>query len=90
MAQLRLSRVELQIMETMWQHGRLAIRDAFLDAECEFGKHVVHGHTPRFAGADLRPFRTNLDTGAVWTGRLSVGVFDPDRTGGPVDVLVAA
>jgi BlaI family penicillinase repressor len=27
MAQLRLSRVELQIMETMWQHGRLAIRE---------------------------------------------------------------
>ena len=27
MAQLRLSRVELQIMETMWQHERLAIRE---------------------------------------------------------------
>jgi predicted transcriptional regulator len=27
MAQLRLSRIELQIMETMWQHGRLAIRE---------------------------------------------------------------
>src|ERR1700759_3099992 len=27
MAQLRLSRVELKIMETMWQHGRLAIRE---------------------------------------------------------------
>jgi predicted transcriptional regulator len=27
MAQLRLSRAELQIMETMWQHGRLAIRE---------------------------------------------------------------
>src|ERR1700761_1003597 len=27
MAQPRLSRLELQIMETMWQHGRLAIRE---------------------------------------------------------------
>ena len=27
MAQLRLSRAELQIMETLWQHGRLAIRE---------------------------------------------------------------
>ena len=27
MAQLRLSRLELQVMETMWQHGRLAIRE---------------------------------------------------------------
>src|SRR5258708_30767884 len=27
MTQLRLSRLELQVMETMWQHGRLAIRE---------------------------------------------------------------
>ncbi len=27
MAQPRLSRLELQIMETLWQHGRLAIRE---------------------------------------------------------------
>ena len=27
MAQLRLSRLELQVMETLWQHGRLAIRE---------------------------------------------------------------
>ena len=27
MAQLRLTRLELQIMETLWQHGRLAIRE---------------------------------------------------------------
>src|ERR1700750_1314157 len=27
MTQLRLFRVELQIMETLWQHGRLAIRE---------------------------------------------------------------
>lgn len=27
MAQLRLTRLELQVMETMWQHGRLSIRE---------------------------------------------------------------
>lgn len=52
-----------------------------------FGKHVVHGHTPLkqpFLGKN----RTNLDTGAVFTsGYLSVGVFDDDTPGGPVEVI---
>ncbi len=32
--------------------------------------------------------RTNLDTAAWKTGRLTVGVFDDDRPGGPVDLIV--
>lgn len=52
-----------------------------------FGKHVVHGHTPikePFLGVN----RTNLDTGAVFaSGCLSVGVFDDDTPGGPVEVI---
>ena len=32
--------------------------------------------------------RTNLDTLAWRTGRLTVGVFDDDRPGGPVDFIV--
>jgi serine/threonine protein phosphatase 1 len=52
-----------------------------------FGKHVVHGHTPLkepFLGKN----RTNLDTGAVFnSGYLSVGVFDDDTPGGPVEVI---
>lgn len=34
MAQLRLSRLELEVMETMWQHGRLSIRE-------------IHEHLPK-------------------------------------------
>ena len=52
-----------------------------------YGKHVVHGHTPLkepFLGVN----RTNLDTGATFKGGyLSVGVFDDDTPGGPVEVI---
>lgn len=65
----------------------LSIRQRFLSAGDVFGKHVVHGHTPRLEGPELLPWRTNLDTGAVYGGTLSIGVFTPDRPGGPIDVL---
>jgi serine/threonine protein phosphatase 1 len=51
-----------------------------------FGKHVVHGHTPR-NGGEFKFNRTNLDGGAVWTGELLVGVFDDDTPGGPVEIM---
>lgn len=38
------------------------------------GRHVVHGHTPH-PNPLLRKGRTNLDVGAVFQGRLCVGVF---------------
>jgi serine/threonine protein phosphatase 1 len=72
----------------------LWIRDRFLLASGEtLPGHIVHGHTPRWRGKpepsvpELLPQRTNLDTGAWLTGVLSVGVFDPDRAGGPLEVL---
>lgn len=61
----------------------LWIREPFLSVEHDFGRHVVHGHTPQEGAPDLRRFRSNLDTGAVWTGTLCVAVFDPARAGGP-------
>ncbi|QBF33971.1 metallophosphoesterase family protein [Thalassococcus sp. S3] len=51
------------------------------------GRHVVHGHTPVRDGPLLLEWRSNLDCGAVFTGRLAVGVFDDAASGGPVDVL---
>jgi serine/threonine protein phosphatase 1 len=33
------------------------------------------------------PHRTNLDTGAYFTGVLSVGVFDDAIAGGPLEIL---
>jgi calcineurin-like phosphoesterase family protein len=48
----------------------LWIREDFLLCEEDFGKVVVHGHTP-VAAPDIRPNRINIDTGAYATGRLS-------------------
>lgn len=54
-----------------------------------FGKfHVVHGHDNYRDGPLLYEGRTNLDTLAWRTGRLTIGVFDDDRSGGPVDLIV--
>ena len=46
------------------------IRDEFLDATEPFGKVVVHGHTPGQAPV-IRPNRIGIDTGAVFSGRLT-------------------
>jgi serine/threonine protein phosphatase 1 len=55
---------------------RLWIREGFLDVEHDFGKHVIHGHTPQFDGPERRSFRTNIDTGAVYGGALTAAVLD--------------
>lgn len=50
------------------------------------GYFLTHGHTPKRHGPIAAPNRINLDTGAVWTGILHVGVYDKDKRG-PVDFL---
>jgi serine/threonine protein phosphatase 1 len=72
----------------------LWIREAFLTAKASaLPCHVVHGHTPYWR---MKPephlperlgHRTNLDTGAYFTGVLSVGVFYNVIPGGPVEIL---
>jgi serine/threonine protein phosphatase 1 len=42
------------------------------------GKLVVHGHTP-LHGHDVREGRINLDGGAIWTGRLNMGIFEDSK-----------
>ncbi len=48
----------------------LWIRSEFLSSTEDFGKIIVHGHTPTL-DIELRPNRINIDTGAFATGRLS-------------------
>ena len=60
------------------QEDLLWIREEFLLHEEEFGKVVVHGHTPAMA-PDVRPNRINIDTGAYATGRLTCLVLEGDR-----------
>ena len=62
------------------EHTRLWIREPFLSEEHDFGKYVIHGHTPLRGGEpDVRPYRTNLDTGCVYGGALTAGVFTAER-----------
>jgi serine/threonine protein phosphatase 1 len=53
----------------------LWIREEFLTSNVDFGKIVVHGHTPTQA-IEVRSNRINIDTGAYATGRLSCLVID--------------
>ena len=60
--------------------SRLWIREPFLSADCDFGKHVVHGHTPTTDGKpEVRQHRTNLDTAAGWGRNLTAGVFTDEH-----------
>ena len=68
-------------------HDRLWIREPFLEGDHDFGRHVVHGHTPQRSGRpEVRRFRTNLDTAAVYGGALTAGIFS-DAQGPALDFL---
>lgn len=47
--------------------------------------YIVHGHMPHAHGPLILKGRANLDTLAVRTGRLVIGVFDDAVPGPPVD-----
>jgi serine/threonine protein phosphatase 1 len=59
----------------------LWIREPFLSHVGDYGRLVVHGHTPLPSGLpDLRSNRLNLDTAAVFGGPLTAAVFDDSQT----------
>jgi serine/threonine protein phosphatase 1 len=53
----------------------LWIRDEFLQWEGDFGKKIVHGHTP-VEVATFNTNRINLDTGACFGGPLTAVLFE--------------
>jgi serine/threonine protein phosphatase 1 len=53
----------------------LWIREEFLSSNEDFGKIVVHGHTP-VPEIEIGPNRINIDTGAFATGRLTCLVIE--------------
>lgn len=65
-------------LQQQWQQDLIWIRDDFLLHEDDFGKIVVHGHTPA-REPDVRPNRINIDTGAYATGRLTCLVLEGDQ-----------
>jgi serine/threonine protein phosphatase 1 len=64
--------VEQREQDLLW------IRDDFLLHEEDFGKIIVHGHTPA-KEPDVRSNRINIDTGAFATGRLTCLVLQGDQ-----------
>lgn len=57
-------------------HDLLWIREPFLSSEKDFGRLVVHGHTPLGSGvSEQRTNRINIDTGAVYGKSLTAAVF---------------
>jgi len=56
----------------------LWIRQDFLLCEKNFGKIIVHGHTP-VPQPEIRSNRINIDTGAYATGRLTCLVLEADK-----------
>lgn len=60
------------------EEDMLWIRDEFLLHEEDFGKIIVHGHTP-VRELDIRPNRINIDTGAYVTGQLTCVILESDR-----------
>jgi serine/threonine protein phosphatase 1 len=63
------------------EHDFLWIREPFLSSTKDFGRLIVHGHTPLKTGRpDIRPNRLNLDTSAVYGGPLTAAAFEGHRT----------
>jgi serine/threonine protein phosphatase 1 len=62
-------------LERQEEEDLLWIRGDFLTTKIDFGKIVVHGHTPRLE-PEVLPNRINVDTGAFATGRLTCVVLD--------------
>jgi serine/threonine protein phosphatase 1 len=64
-------------LEQQSEEDMLWIRDEFLQSEQDYGKYIVHGHTPVKA-PDIRPNRINIDTGAYATGNLTLLTIEGD------------
>jgi serine/threonine protein phosphatase 1 len=54
------------------------IRDEFLRSDNDFGKMIIHGHSPH-EWPEVKRNRVNIDTGAFATGRLTCLVIEDGR-----------
>jgi serine/threonine protein phosphatase 1 len=62
-------------LEDQDPHDLVWIREPFLTSDADFGRIVVHGHTPA-REPEIRRNRINIDTGAVFSGRLTCIVLE--------------
>ena len=70
------------------ENDLLWIRGEFLSSKDDFGKIVVHGHTPT-REIEVGPNRINIDTGAFATGRLTCLVLE-DESVSVIDTALVA
>lgn len=77
-------------LDAQGEQALLWIREPFLSDRRDYGRLIVHGHTPlETAAPDLHRNRLNLDTAAVYGGVLTAAVFD-DTQHEPVAYLQAS
>jgi diadenosine tetraphosphatase ApaH/serine/threonine PP2A family protein phosphatase len=62
-------------LEHQDEHDLMWIRAEFLDSDVDFGRIIVHGHTP-VEQPEVRHNRINIDTAAFATGQLTCVVLD--------------
>jgi serine/threonine protein phosphatase 1 len=62
-------------LEQQEEQDLVWIREEFLEATRDFGKTIVHGHSP-VVQPDFRKNRINIDTGGYATGRLTCLVLE--------------
>lgn len=69
------------------EHDLVWMREPFLSTPRDYGRLIVHGHTPQRGGdPDVRSWRVNIDTAAVYGGRLTAAIFD-DRQRAPLGFI---
>ena len=79
----------LRPLDQQDDHDLRWIREPFLSDDRDYGRLVVHGHTPLQTNLpDQRHNRLNLDTGAVYGGPLTAAVFT-DKDTAPLQFLQA-
>lgn len=71
------------------ENSLLWIREPFLSATRDYGRLIVHGHTPILNGRPaLCANRLDIDTGAAYGGPLTAALFD-DHELAPIEFLQA-
>jgi serine/threonine protein phosphatase 1 len=70
-------------------HDLLYIRGEFMRSSLDFGRIVVHGHTPDRNHPAVYDNRVALDSGCFGSGNLSIAAFDPGEVNPRLKVVGA-